>query len=393
MFKRFLSYSEAKFPITLSKFLLSNYSSVASSGLSIEIVLDSHGDDEKKYDNFIRNINFDCYAKTAQRFGFKLDKNYPGRLIADVKSAVMSRIGDANLSPSEGGMGYMLKYPNPPDPNPPPEPDLLTLPERPDAPDQRPNTPWRAGDVVEVVVIVPNDPAEKFFILDEYTYMRDQIYGSGVKSKSFTIDGKETTQYDYLVEYFKGYGEPIKYTFKILNPEATRSQSPPNSFPTPVIKARLIEVGNITTLQRVPLPTLYNTYGGWFDVMSINKLFEDNLEQNATAAAARRRLRNSGMDSVTANAGLTPWEINGQPPPFAQGLFAIDLSIYEGVRYLTPQEREDCQTVPRGYTKGLTENQIACILGDGWTIDVIAHIFNGLKEREKANVIMGKSSD
>ena len=57
----------------------------------------------------------------------------------------------------------------------------------------------------------------------------------------------------------------------------------------------------------------------------------------------------------------------------------IDLSVYEGVRYLTPQEREDCQTVPRGYTKGLTDNQIACILGDGWTIDVIAHIFKGLK--------------
>jgi len=57
----------------------------------------------------------------------------------------------------------------------------------------------------------------------------------------------------------------------------------------------------------------------------------------------------------------------------------IDLSVYEGVRYLTPQEREDCQTVPRGYTKGLTNNQVACILGDGWTIDVIAHIFKGLK--------------
>jgi DNA (cytosine-5)-methyltransferase 3A len=59
--------------------------------------------------------------------------------------------------------------------------------------------------------------------------------------------------------------------------------------------------------------------------------------------------------------------------------FNIDLSVYEGVRYLTPQEREDCQTVPRGYTKGLTNNQVACILGDGWTIDVIAHIFRGLK--------------
>ena len=59
--------------------------------------------------------------------------------------------------------------------------------------------------------------------------------------------------------------------------------------------------------------------------------------------------------------------------------FNIDLSVYEGVRYLTQQEREDCQTVPRGYTKGLTNNQVACILGDGWTIDVIAHIFQGLK--------------
>ena len=59
--------------------------------------------------------------------------------------------------------------------------------------------------------------------------------------------------------------------------------------------------------------------------------------------------------------------------------FNIDLSVYEGVRYLTPQEREDCQTVPRGYTDGLTNNQVACILGDGWTINVIAHIFQGLK--------------
>ena len=59
--------------------------------------------------------------------------------------------------------------------------------------------------------------------------------------------------------------------------------------------------------------------------------------------------------------------------------FNIDLSVYEGVRYLTPQEREDCQTVPRGYTDGLTNNQVACILGDGWTINVIAHIFKGLK--------------
>ena len=46
------------------------------------------------------------------------------------------------------------------------------------------------------------------------------------------------------------------------------------------------------------------------------------------------------------------------------------------VRYFNQNELERLQTVPRGYTKSLTRNQAACLLGDGWTIDVIAHIFS-----------------
>ena len=57
----------------------------------------------------------------------------------------------------------------------------------------------------------------------------------------------------------------------------------------------------------------------------------------------------------------------------------IDVSVYEGVRYMNKQEREACQTVPEGYTRVLTENEAACLLGDGWTVDVIAHIFKHLK--------------
>lgn len=58
----------------------------------------------------------------------------------------------------------------------------------------------------------------------------------------------------------------------------------------------------------------------------------------------------------------------------------MDLSFYNGLRYMTNREREACQTVPQGYTDRLTQNEAACILGDGWTVDVIAHIFKGLKE-------------
>ena len=50
----------------------------------------------------------------------------------------------------------------------------------------------------------------------------------------------------------------------------------------------------------------------------------------------------------------------------------------DSIRYMNQTELERCQTVPEGYTKRLTRNEAANVLGDGWTIDVIAHIFKGL---------------
>ena len=49
-------------------------------------------------------------------------------------------------------------------------------------------------------------------------------------------------------------------------------------------------------------------------------------------------------------------------------------------RYLTRQELEQAQTVPIGYTDCLSYGQMQSVLGNGWTVDVIAHIFKGLKE-------------
>lgn len=58
-------------------------------------------------------------------------------------------------------------------------------------------------------------------------------------------------------------------------------------------------------------------------------------------------------------------------------------NVFDGVRYLTQEELELCQTVPPGYTKCLTRNEAADVLGDGWTVDVIAHIFEGLPAEYK----------
>jgi len=47
-------------------------------------------------------------------------------------------------------------------------------------------------------------------------------------------------------------------------------------------------------------------------------------------------------------------------------------------RFLTPLECERIQTVPEGYTDGVSTFQRYKMLGNGWTVDVIAHIFKGL---------------
>ena len=49
-------------------------------------------------------------------------------------------------------------------------------------------------------------------------------------------------------------------------------------------------------------------------------------------------------------------------------------------RKLTPLECERLQTVPDNYTQGVSNTQRYKMLGNGWTIDVIAHILKGIKD-------------
>tara|TARA_S200002703_G_scaffold87627_1_gene75552 strand:- start:184 stop:1047 length:864 start_codon:yes stop_codon:yes gene_type:complete len=52
-------------------------------------------------------------------------------------------------------------------------------------------------------------------------------------------------------------------------------------------------------------------------------------------------------------------------------------------RVLTKKEMERLQTVPENYTKSLNWNEAASVLGDGWTIDVICHLFKQANLGEK----------
>lgn len=63
------------------------------------------------------------------------------------------------------------------------------------------------------------------------------------------------------------------------------------------------------------------------------------------------------------------------------GLYKIDLPDGEYlIRKLTPLECERLQTLPDNYTEGVSNTQRYKAIGNGWTVDVIAHIFSYLQE-------------
>ena len=49
-------------------------------------------------------------------------------------------------------------------------------------------------------------------------------------------------------------------------------------------------------------------------------------------------------------------------------------------RKLTPTECEKLQTVPTGYTEGVSDTSRYKMLGNGWTVEVIKHIFRNMNE-------------
>lgn len=108
--------------------------------------------------------------------------------------------------------------------------------------------------------------------------------------------------------------------------------------------------------------------------------FNNNVTNKDYIAASRRigtigkggqgeRVYSLYGKSVTITA-------NGGGRGAKTGLYLID----DTVRKLTPLECERLQTLPDNYTAGLSDTARVKAIGNGWTVDVIAHILKGIKE-------------
>lgn len=60
-------------------------------------------------------------------------------------------------------------------------------------------------------------------------------------------------------------------------------------------------------------------------------------------------------------------------------------SEFDGIRYLWKEERARLQCIPERIVKCMSEKDAADLLGDGWNIDVISHIFSFMDFKEEEN--------
>lgn len=50
----------------------------------------------------------------------------------------------------------------------------------------------------------------------------------------------------------------------------------------------------------------------------------------------------------------------------------------DGLRFLSCVELERLQTIPDNYTSMVSKSQRRKMLGNGWTVDIVVHIFNNI---------------
>ena len=111
-----------------------------------------------------------------------------------------------------------------------------------------------------------------------------------------------------------------------------------------------------------------------------------NTEPKVLCGAWRGRYIKDGkrQDHKGSVAGKTEQRLEVRQDGKTNTLTTVqkDNNVVEGNTYrkLTPMECERLQTVPDNYTEGVSNTQRYKMLGNGWTVDVIAHILKNIND-------------
>ena len=121
----------------------------------------------------------------------------------------------------------------------------------------------------------------------------------------------------------------------------------------------------------------YATDSGWREY--IKKAMGQLIVKEATVKGFTTIMENQGVDLTFLQSKTR----RGRKMEFKSNCLTytkFDYCWFNGddVRLLSPAECERLQTLPDNYTEGVSDKKRYSMLGNGWTVDVIAHIFGYL---------------
>jgi len=223
----------------------------------------------------------------------------------------------------------------------------------------------KGSDLPKIDLLIGGSPCQSFSNAGD---------GSGMEGKSklfweFIRVLKETKPTYFLLENVKMKKEWEKIITDTLGVEPI------------AINSRLLTAQNRPRLYWTNIPNVVQPIDRG---VVLRDILEDQVDEkfylSDKAIDYMSRLRN----------GKPRWEYHTNP---LDGKSAcLTANMYKGVPYgvikekmrrLTPIECERLQSVPDNYTEGVSNTQRFKMLGNGWTIDVIAHILNEIRHADE----------
>jgi site-specific DNA-cytosine methylase len=105
-------------------------------------------------------------------------------------------------------------------------------------------------------------------------------------------------------------------------------------------------------------------------------LSTDYIIQNREVRQLNPSLESGGVQPYQQNR---VYDADGISPALCAFKSDLNIKLNNQIRRLTPVECERLQTVNDNYTNHVSDSQRYRMLGNGWTVDVIAYIFGYIK--------------
>lgn len=228
-----------------------------------------------------------------------------------------------------------------------------------------------------------NDPRSKLFF--EYVNILNKIKQSNPNVMFLLENVKMKNEWRDVITSYLGV-QPIEINSKLVS-----GQNRPRVYWTNIPDVKLPHdkgINLIDILEDIPIDDTYIEKDGISFDPSISEASR-NLVKNINGEIRVSQSTRTGYIVAENGDGINisfPTSKSRRGRVISKKSSTLDCAcnicvLHNGaIRRLTQTELEKLQTLPEGYTSGFSKTIAQKAIGNGWTVDVIAHIFNNLKK-------------